>query len=235
MVTPPYLLPHNEQTRLQAIHSFEADAALKEPILQPIIDLTAHTFNLPISFISLVAAEQVDFIATHGITELGTLPRAQALCSMPVRQGVTVVLNKLLAASASVHQQTAATLGLDFYVGVPLLLEGDLAFGALCVSDKEPRQFSADEQQVLEQLAALISQVVVVRHAYLQQEAGGEHWQQVQQKAMEELLELEALVCYIKKRNGSITPAPISLLVAVSNRVRDVMATLSGEEVGQPI
>ena len=229
MATPAYLLPANEEARVEALRSFSVVAAFGEPLFQELADLAAHVFNLPISFISVVETAQVNFVTTHGIPELSTLPRERALCSLPVRHGTTTVLNELLAADSSIHQQTAAALGLDFYVGAPLLLVNNLAVGALCISGNVPRKFSEQEQQVLEQLAALISRVIVVRHDYLQQQEGEQRWLNVQRVATEEVRALEALIRYIARRYEVLVPTPFAVLRAVGRRLEDVEEILAGK------
>lgn len=227
-----YLLPGNEENRLRILQKLDVLVAFTDPIFKEFADLAAHIFSLPISFISAVGGQQVDFVATHGIPELNMLPREQALCSLPVKHSSTIVLNKILTASASVHQRTAEALGLDFYVGSPLLLEQGVAVGALCICDKVPREFSQQEQQVLEQLARLISRTISVRYACLQQSDGKLHWATVQNNATEEIRALEGLIRYIARRYDLRVPTPATILNSVSRRLDDIDEIL-GMEAGE--
>ena len=231
MPIPSHLLPANETARLTALATFDVLAATAEPVFQEFVDLAAHMFNLPIAFISVVDDQHVEFKATHGIPELRTLLREQALCSMPVQQGVTMVLNKILQASASVQQQTATALGLDFYVGSPLLLAGKLAIGAVCVSDKKEREFSSGEEQVLDHLAAVISQTIIVRRNCLRDEQGAQRWQQVQLAVIEVIRELEGLIRYTSQRYELPVPTPTAILLSVRRRLNDISMLLYGAEV----
>lgn len=54
---PRSLLPADEAARLRTLHQHAAAPLLREPIFDELVRLTAHAFGLPISFISLVAAD----------------------------------------------------------------------------------------------------------------------------------------------------------------------------------
>ena len=142
-----------------------------------------------------------------------------------------MVLNKILQASASVQQQTATALGLDFYVGSPLLLAGKLAIGAVCVSDKKEREFSSGEEQVLDHLAAVISQTIIVRRDCLRNEQGAQRWQQVQLAVIEVIRELEGLIRYTSQRYELPVPTPTAILLSVRRRLNDISMLLYGAEV----
>lgn len=76
------MLPGNEESRLRRLCKLDVLVAFTEPI-----------FKLSTSFISALGGTQVDFVATHGLSNLRKLPRKQAFCSLPVKYGSTIVLN----------------------------------------------------------------------------------------------------------------------------------------------
>ncbi|MDB5263031.1 MAG: serine/threonine protein kinase, partial [Adhaeribacter sp.] len=50
----------------------------------------------------------------------------------------------------------AGEFGLRFYAGAPIKTSDGHSIGAVCVVDKEPRDFSEADQRVLEHLAAIV-------------------------------------------------------------------------------
>lgn len=227
MTAANHLLPPDEPARLQALRALDLPAALAEPLFQQLVDLAAQVFHLPISFLSVVESAHVDFVLTHGMPLLAGAPREQTLCALPVRQADTFVIDDVRTGAVSVHQQVANQLGLVFYAGTPLLVRGELAIGALCVSDTHRRQFSELEQRVLETLAALISRAFEARQQAQQQPDGPRRWAQQQAQAGQQISSLEALLRHLRDReaHGPATPA---VLEVVRRRLADVLDQLPG-------
>lgn len=195
-----YLEPANEHARLLTIQKYDVSLAFQEPIFQELTTLAAHIFDMPVAFLSLVDSAQVDFPATHGVSDLHTLPREAALCSMAVQQHATVVLNGISEGGHSPQWQTAQRFRMEFYAGAPLLIE-QCAVGALCLSDHEARAFNAQEEELLNELAAIVSQAIT-RHWQSEAEAGdAQPWHTVQQLAIEDAHMLQALVHHLRAQH----------------------------------
>lgn len=214
-----YLHAADESARLLAIQKYGISAALQEPFFQELTNLAACIFNLPVAFLSLVDRTQVDFPATHGVPDLHTLPREAALCSLAVQHQQTVVLNNISQASESLHWHTAQRFQLEFYAGAPLLVEQNCAVGALCLSDHQPRPFTAQEELAVEELAAVVSQAVTARQQYLAEENGARHWQFVQHQAIEEVQILKGVVRHLSAGHEQLVPTPDALLHVVRRRL----------------
>lgn len=225
MPIPAHLLALNEEQRLQALAKLDVAAALAEPIFQELVAVVAHVYGLPIAFISAVGADQTVFLATHGVPGLRALPREESLCSIPVSQHHTTMLNGLLTASESPHQQTAVKLGLAAYVGAPIIVEESLAVGAFCVSSPVPREFSQAEKQTLEAVADLVSQIIILRHDSLLQDAG-QRWQLAQQLMQETVQFLQGLTTYLVGDSPPSLPTSESLLSSVKLRLANLQAQL---------
>jgi GAF domain-containing protein len=208
-----HLEPPNEPTRQLIIQKYKVPTAFQEPIFQEITTLAAHIFNLPVAFLSVVDSAQVDFPATYGVAGLHTLPREAALCSMAVQQHATVVLNSISQGSDSPHWQTAQRFQMEFYAGAPLLMEQHYAVGALCLSDHQPRAFSAQEEEVLTQLAAIVSQAVTKHWQAISEGGDTQLWQTTQQLAMEDIRLLQALLHHLD------THPPDAILHVVQRRL----------------
>ncbi|HET9502956.1 MAG TPA: GAF domain-containing protein [Hymenobacter sp.] len=222
-ITPGYLLPPNEAERLQALRQYDIRHSLQEPVFNEFVSLTARIFHLPISLIALVDADEVEYKANEGLPGLRHQPRVEALCALAVRQRQTVVLADVaqetnLTAEAAMAAQAK---GLRFYAGAPLAMLGHRAIGTLCVIDRRPRTFSADEQRVLEHLARLVAGTIAVRYC-CRLGQGDKQWQLVQRHLTDEIRELVALVRYLSARFGHQVPVSGAVLETVQRRLRDL-------------
>lgn len=215
-------MPANEQARLLAIQKYQVPAALQEPVFQELIALAAHIFGLPVAFLSLVDSSKVDFPATHGVSDLHTLPREAALCSTAVQQHLTIVLNNISAGDATPQWHTAQRFNMEFYAGAPLLVESAYAVGALCLSDHKSRPFTEQEERMLEELAVVASTAIMARWQCLAQPEGAPRWQLMQQLATKEIRALEELVRYLSARHGQVAPIPEAVLGVVRRRLADI-------------
>nr|GFC96166.1 putative LOV domain-containing protein [Tanacetum cinerariifolium] len=149
------LLPANETERLETLRQYDILHSLQEAVFNEFVGLTARIFNLPISLITLVDSEEVEYKANEGLPGLRSQPRAEVLCALVVRDHKAIVINDMdtengLAVEAILVAQDQ---NLRFYAGAPLVMLDHFSVGTLCVIDRRPRTFSAAEQQVLEHLA----------------------------------------------------------------------------------
>lgn len=229
--TPASLLPSDEAERLQSLRAYNVLPALIEPLFDEFVTLTAQVFSLPISLIAVVEENEVHYPANHGMPGHDQLPRVEALCSTAIQQARAVVYHDLGLESAAITPEAARAAQdneLRFYAGAVLRLPDQRLLGTLCIIDRQPRTFSADEQQVLDHLAAVVSQAITVRHACLaRSSAGAAQWEQLRIQLQEELRELTALVRYLFTRYGVQIPVPADLLAQVERRLLDLQRLLN--------
>lgn len=228
--TPPFLLPANEAARLQALHQLDIQHSLRETVFTAFVRLLTQVFQLPISLISLVAEDEVHYIAAEGLPGLRSQPRIEAICSLAVREGRAVVFADVAQAEAHLSEQAfvaAQQKQLHFYAGVPLCLPDARCIGTLCLIDHHSRLFSSAEQTVLEQFSDLIVHMLAVRHYCLTgTDLGPTYWEQVEARLQEELVGLTAIVRYLTTRFGASVPVSPLLLEQVARRGRDIAALL---------
>lgn len=232
MATIPFsTLPPDEAARLRSLRAAELLPALTEPVFDEFVALSARIFNLPISLISVVEETEVYYPANVGMPENKQQPRAVALCSTAVAQARAVVYRDLLLEESPdvppPALRAAEANGLRFYAGALLLLPDQRPLGTLCVIDRVPRSFTAEEQRILELLAALVSRTVAVRHlCRLYPQTGEAHWARLSVELEEEVQALNALVRYLGARHGTLVPVPAAFLAQVESRLRDLQALL---------
>jgi hypothetical protein len=235
--TPFSNLPPDEAARLRSLRAAELLPALTEPVFNEFVALTARIFNLPISLISVVEETDVYYPANLGMPGNKQQPRAEALCATAIEQARAVVYHDLvLEEHPEVPPQAlraAAANGLRFYAGALLLLPDQRPLGTLCVIDRTPRTFTAEEQRILELLATLVSRAVAVRHlCRLHPKTGEAQWARLSAELEEEVQALNALVRYLAARHGTLVPVPAAFLGQVENRLRDLQALLDAFHPG---
>ncbi|RZJ93291.1 MAG: GAF domain-containing protein [Hymenobacter sp.] len=225
------IFPVDEHERLESLYHYDVLHSLQEELFDELVTLTAALFRLPIAYISLVAAQQIHYKASFGLPPLPPQPRADLLCAQVVKQGEVVVYHDLASAPQTALTAQSIQNGLAqqarFYVGAPLRMPDQHVIGTLCLVDQQPREFSADEQNMLEAIANLASQAVVVRCLCRSTPTlGNTRWQTMQLHARDEVYALGALVRYLAARYGTSVPVPQEILQPVWRRLQDLHVIL---------
>lgn len=223
-----------EADRLACLSHYEVLHALQERVFSEVVELAARIFSLPIALLNVVEADLVRSGAQHGLPANVALPRAEVLCSHTVAQGQVVVYHDLAAVAPTPDTAAALQATLSqrarFYAAAPVCLsEEQHCVGTLCLFDQQPRVFTAEEQQVLERLAKLVSRTIVVRHQYSATPEQQVQWTNVHTQLHDEVRELEALVRYLLTRYGLRVPVPEDVLHLVNRRLRDLHLLMQEE------
>ncbi|RZJ58349.1 MAG: GAF domain-containing protein [Hymenobacter sp.] len=220
--TPQVLLPPNEARRLETLRAYDILHSFQEPLFAEVVALAATLFNVPISLIGLVAADEVMYKASYGLLGSRSQPRVEAICAMPVKHQQAVVFTDIAHTSDLTPEAATAAQakGLRFYAGAPLCMPNRHCLGTLCIIDLKPRTFNASEQRLLEQLAHLAGRFIAVRHYCLAGQAKGEgYWGMVQTELMQEMRALLAQIRYIVGYAGTQVPVSSDVLEAADKRL----------------
>ncbi len=229
VAVPQMLLPVDEAERLESLHRYDILYSLQEEFFDELVALAAALFRLPIAYIGLVDAEQVHYKASYGFPPIPPNPRGELLCAQVIKHGQVVVYHDLATAPQTpldaLAIQNCLANQVRFYAGAPLHMPDQHNIGTLCLVDPQPRDFSADEQQMLESLAGIVSRAIVVRY-HCRLVLGEAYWQTIQREARDELYGLGALVRYLAARYGTTVPVPEEILKPVRRRLHDLRAIL---------
>ena len=233
--TPASLLPNDELERLRSLRAHDVLPSFSEPLFDEFVALTAQVFSLPISLIAVVEEDEVLYPVNVGLPGHQRQPRVETLCATAIQKARAVVYHDLaIETSATLRPEAlhaAEGNDLRFYAGALLLLPDQRSLGTLCIIDRQPRIFSAAEQQVLNCLASLVSQALAARLACLAQPAAGaERWEQLHARLQEELRDLMALVRYLFTRHGVQIPVPAEMLSQVENHLLDLQRIISEQQ-----
>jgi LytS/YehU family sensor histidine kinase len=233
LVTP--LSPLPEAAPLLALRLDAVLPFLREEVFDEFVSLAARIFSLPISLFNVVDAHQVKTEAQCGMPDATPQLRTNMLCSLVVEQNHMVVYYDLTTvpqtSSNASAIRSALAKSIRFYAAAPVRLNLQDSMGTLCLLDQQPREFTTEEQHVLQALADTISQTIVVRSYYLTTPGLGEaHWQHLRLKVHDEVHALAALVRYLLTRYGALVPVPEDVLHLVLRRLADLRILLQNKE-----
>ncbi|MEM9634510.1 MAG: diguanylate cyclase [Pseudomonadota bacterium] len=156
-------VPENEKRRLQFLRDLCILNTEREPGFDALADLARSVCGTPFAAITFVE-EHEQWLKSSSGSELGTVHRKDAFCAQTILDKKTLVIENTLADPR--FNRSALVLedpGIRFYAGCPLILDGDLALGSLCVLDVVPRRLTADQ---ITQLERLTEAVVALVHNY---------------------------------------------------------------------
>ena len=146
-----------ELARLEALHRFGVLDTAPERAFDDLCALAAQLCGTPMALVSLVDQDRQWFKARVGVAATQT-PREDSFCAHALGgDGLLVVSDTFLDARFAGNPLVTGEPYLRFYAGAPLVTEGNLVLGTLCVLDTEPRTLTPGQ---FDQLAALARQVV---------------------------------------------------------------------------
>ena len=155
---PP--VPADEPERLAELW---ATGLLDTPPAESFTRITrtvAQLLKAPIALVSLVDDQRQWFLARHGL-EVTETPRDISLCGHAVAAGKTLrVVDAWQDARFAGNPLVTGEPHLRAYLGVPLFGDGGHALGTLCVLDRRVRDFSAEEQKIVERYAKAVQHLM---------------------------------------------------------------------------
>lgn len=156
MHKPP--IPANESCRLAALHELKILDTPPEERFERITRLARRLFNVPIALVSLVDADRQWFKARAGLAATET-PRSVSFCGHAILEdGVMVVPDAMSDVRFGDNPLVVGEPGIRFYAGCPLKTRDGHALGTLCIIDTIPRELSAEDTEMLKDLAGTVEQ-----------------------------------------------------------------------------
>ncbi len=150
------LLPSNEADRLLALDRYNILDTPPEKGFDRLTALAAHLFKVPIVLVSLVDREREWFKSAYG-TQLRQIPREISFCAYTILDNKTMIVPDATLDPHFINNPLVTSQPfVRFYAGAPLTTADGYNLGTLCLIDHQPRNFSAEDIQTLEQLAELV-------------------------------------------------------------------------------
>ena len=156
-----------DPARLAAVRATGLLDSEIEEVFDRLTRIAVRLLHVPAAFISLVDSDRDFYKSACGFGE--PLASARELggltfCHYTVQRSTPLVIPDTAADLVYRQVPTVKSLGVAAYVGVPLVVDGQ-AVGAFCAIDVKPHPWSADEVEVLVELAASAQREIELRGA----------------------------------------------------------------------
>jgi GAF domain-containing protein len=150
-----------EAERLRALKPYRTLEQAHHKVFERIAELTARLFAAPMAQVSLVDADEVTYPGNVGEPPLASrLAREDSICAVAVYRPNTTTVFPDLRAEPCHWVSAKAQKDFAFYASHPIQTSAGQPIGSLCVLDKNPRQFTAGEQTILQRMAGLTMQLL---------------------------------------------------------------------------
>ena len=160
MTEPPK--PLDETTRLLNLHSLRILDTPSEERFDRITRLARRTFDVEICLVSFVDANRQWFKSKQGLDACET-SREISFCGHAILDDqVLVVSDARIDHRFADNPLVVASPGIRFYAGAPIRGPHGYRVGTLCLIDKSPRGFSKEDQEVLQDFAAIVEAELAV-------------------------------------------------------------------------
>jgi PAS domain S-box-containing protein len=139
------------------------------PGLDRLTRLAARLLRVPTAAVSLVSSDRQVFTSQIGMAQpwaaIGETPLEYSFCQFVVDDDVPLVVADARGDARLKDNRAVGDLGVIAYAGMPIRVAGQ-TLGAFCAIDGRPRDWSAPDLAVLEDLAAAVaSEISLIRAA----------------------------------------------------------------------
>lgn len=145
-----------EEKRLHSLYTMGILDSNTEERFDRLTRIASKLFQVPVALISLVDRDRQWFKSACGL-DIRSTPRTDSFCAIAVENGRPLVVNDTLSEPSFSHNRLVLNEpNIRFYAGYPVHLpDGEIA-GTICILDTKPREFTADEFSLLQDLAFIV-------------------------------------------------------------------------------
>ncbi|MFT4745093.1 MAG: GAF domain-containing protein [Nitriliruptoraceae bacterium] len=155
------------EDRVGALHETGLLDAPVDPAFERHVRLTRRLLDVPVALVTLVTPRRQWFVATGGLAPPWALARQtplhDSLCQHVVLDDAPVGIVDARTDTRFGAAGAVRELGVIAYLGVPLRSPEGVPLGALCAIDSEPRVWTTQDIEALNDLAASVSGEIALR------------------------------------------------------------------------
>lgn len=152
--------PENEAERLHALRTLKILDTSHEERFDRVTRMAKRMFGVSISLVSLVDEDRQWFKSKQGL-EASETPREISFCGHAINQeGLFIIPDALDDERFLDNPLVTDAPNIRFYAGYPLKLRQGINLGTLCLIDSEPKFLDEEDQQLLNDLGAMIEQEI---------------------------------------------------------------------------
>jgi adenylate cyclase len=147
--------PVDDLERVKALHDLNILDTVAEKRFDDLVRLTQKLFKTPICYISLIDEQRQWFKSRVGL-DISETPRNISLCGHTILQsGPLIIPDTHADPRFAQNPLVAQDPHIRFYAGQSLCDKAGYRIGTLCLADRQPRQFTEPETELLQDVAKL--------------------------------------------------------------------------------
>jgi len=159
-------LHEREAERLSALHQLGILDTGPEEAFDALVEAASLACGTPIALISLVDEQRQWFKANIGLAGVTGTARAQSFCAHAIQTPELMEIpDATLDARFAANDLVTGAPDIRFYAGMPLCLEDGNRIGTICVIDRTPRHLTAEQRDILRNLARAAVYIIETSHA----------------------------------------------------------------------
>lgn len=157
------MINDNELSRLQEFERVNPLAHASDASFNAITKLVQTTLDMPYVAISLIDHDTQHLKAKQGF-DIASTPRSQAMCEHVLQSRSPLTIEDLTEEPEFAGlSAVSASLHLRAYIAAPLITDSGHVLGSLCAFDTQPRRFTAEQIDTLNQFATVVSELFELR------------------------------------------------------------------------
>jgi len=172
MLVPP--IPSNEAQRLSSLRALQILDTPPEERFDRITRLAKMFFDVPITLISLVEDERQWYKSVQGLPNCETSRDVSFCAHAMLSRELFIIPDALRDTRFADNPLVTGDPWIRFYAGCPLYASDGSALGSFCIIDRQARELSASEQQVLRDLGTWVENeinAIQISQALMQRES----------------------------------------------------------------
>lgn len=147
-------IPKNELKRIQSLYALDILDTPPEKRFDKLTKSAALIFHVPISTLTLIDANREWFKSCQGLSKTEG-DRAISFCGHAlVEDEILIIPDTLKDERFADNPMVTGEPYIRFYAGVPIMSADSQRIGVFCIKDTKPREFSKEDRDILEGLAA---------------------------------------------------------------------------------
>ena len=163
------VVPLGGKLRLQALEELDVLDAPSRRSFQMLVDLANKFLGTPVALISLVTNERQFFLSSSGLGEpwasCRETPLTHSFCQHVVKRNEPLIVTDAKRHELVKDNLAIDELGVQAYLGVPIILPDGNVIGSFCAIDDCPRAWTLDDLETIEKLVELTIVELTVKRA----------------------------------------------------------------------
>lgn len=152
--------PLDEQTRINTLKSLGILDSNPDERFDRITRLAKRIFNVPIALISLIDSDRQWFLSSVGI-DIKETSRDISFCGHAIlNDEFFTVPDTTLDSRFNDNPLVTGSLNIRFYAAYPITAPNGSKLGTICLLDQLPRNFAAEDIQLLNDLVQMVEQEI---------------------------------------------------------------------------